>query len=187
MSGKRKKRTVGVTLIEIMVALVVTLVAIIGAMGYRYYSILDARKAKVQVTGTRLCSILLESWRSSGGHSEPTDVFDPLSYLGYDLKHISFESPGVVYYGEWDTLPVVIATSGGGPAVPTGFRGFGRYAVIVDGATYYVTMAYDDDSVNSLRTLNACVAWPRDYPSGSYSADDEWVSLTTRVVTPSSG
>ena len=187
MSGKRKKSRVGVTLVEIMVAVFVTLVAIIGAMGYRYYSILDARKAKVQVTAVRLGSVLLESWRSSGGHSEPGDVFDPLSYLGYDLKSLSLDSSGLVYYGEWDTLPVVIAKSGGGPAVPAGFDGFGTYSVIVDGATYYVTLAYDDDTVNSLRALNACVAWPRGYPSGAYSVSDEWVSLTTKVQIPSSG
>jgi len=187
MSDERKKRTGGVTLVEIMVAVVVTLVAIIGAMGYRYYSILDARKAKVQVTAARLGSVLLESWRSSGGHSEPGDLFDPLSYLGYDLKSLSLDSSGLVYYGQWDTLPMVIAKSGGGPAVPAGFDGFGTYSVIVDGATYYLTLSYDDDTVNTLRALNVCVAWPRDYPSGAYSASDESVSATTKVQIPSSG
>jgi len=162
MAAKRNRHNRGVTLIEITVAMVVTLVAIIGAMGYRYYSILDARKAKVQITASRLGSMLLEDWRGSGGRSEPDDEFDPQNLA----------------YGSVATMTAKNVT---GPAVPDGFNGFGTYAIVVDGATYYVTLSYKDEAANSLRVLNACVAWPYQYPKGPFSSESQFIRLGTKV------
>jgi hypothetical protein len=161
MTGEQRKLK-GVTLVEIMVAVFVTLVAIIGAMGYRYYSILDARKAKVQITASRLGSMLLEDWRGTGGRSEPDDEFNPQNLA----------------YGSVTAL----TTKGvAGPAVPDGFSSFGVYAIIVDGATYYVTLSYKDEAANGLRVLNGCVAWPYQYPKGPFSGEARFIRLGTKV------
>lgn len=162
MSGKAKKGKRGVTLIEIIVAMTVTIVAIIGAIGYRYYSILDARKAKVQITAGRVGSMLLECWRGSGGRSEPdSGTFDPVDF----------------------SYSTVLELSGGGKVNYTGlddFTHFGSYAVIADGATYYVSLAYKDEAAN-VRVLNASVFWPRDYPSGEFVSGGDSVSVSTKV------
>ena len=166
---KQKSRS-GVTLIEITVAMVVIMVAIIGAMGYRYYSILDARKARVHITAARLGSTLLESWKGSGGRSEPGDEFDQ--------RHLSFGS---------STLQASLSAAG--PAAASGFSQFGKYAVIADGATYYAGLFYQDDVANNLRVLNVIVGWPRNYPTGSYNAADQAaalqsIRLSSKVLIP---
>ena len=170
MSIKQIRRINGVTLIEIMVAMVVTLVAIIGAIGYRYYSILDARKAKVQITAARLGSVLLENWKGAGAHSEPDNDFDP-----QDLA-----------YGESGMYTIIVSPSNTGPPVPDELSGFGAYAIIIDGVTYYVTLSYQDDALSKVRVLNTCVAWPYDYPSGAYSITDQSIKLTTKAKLPAS-
>jgi hypothetical protein len=157
-------------LIEITVALVVILVAIIGAMAYRYYSILDARKARVHITGARVGSTLLENWKGTGGRSEPGDEFDP-RYVGFG------------------TNMVLAGSSAAGPICPSGFQQFGKYAVVVDGATYYAGLFYQDDLANDLRVLNVVVGWPHKYPSGGYTSTDQTaalqsVRLTSKVLIP---
>ncbi|MHC4645457.1 MAG: type IV pilus modification PilV family protein [Planctomycetota bacterium] len=172
MSARRTKSRSGVTLIEIIVATVVILVAIIGAMSYRYYSILDARNAKVYATAGRVGSLLLENWRGTGGRSTPGEQFDP-----QDLRFGS----GLIRS----------AISAAGPAVPVDLQAFGTYAFIVDGATYYATLSYRDDAAEDLRVLNVCVGWPDKYPSGAYTNADQAAALrsvkfSTKVYIPTS-
>jgi hypothetical protein len=170
MSAKRKTKPTGLTLIEIVVAMTVLLVGILGAMGYRYYSILDARKAKVYITAARLGSTLLENWKGTGGRAKPGDEFDPQdTALG---SHLMVYGPGSV-----------------GPSVPASFKEFGKYTVIVDGATYYTTLSCQDDDVVKLRVLNVVVGWPYKYPSGNFYAADEHaagqsVRFSTKVLVP---
>ena len=167
MSAINKKPRRGVTLIEIMVATVVILVAVIGAIGYRYYSALDARKAKVHVTAARLNSMLLESWKASGGVSGPSAAYDPLDIMiGANIT--------------------ISASKSQGPLVPAGFNEFGKYTVVVDGATYYATLSHKDEAVEDLRLLNVCVGWPQKYPTGPYLTADNYaigrsVKMTTKV------
>jgi type II secretory pathway pseudopilin PulG len=170
MSNKRKSRFRfnGITLVEIAVAMLIIVVAIIGAMGYRYYSVLDARKAKVQITAARLGSMLLENWKGTGGRSSPTEAFDP-HLLGYE------------------SALLMVGSGGGGTPVAAGFTSFGAYVMVADGANYYTTLAYRDDVVSGLRELNAYVAWPRKYPTGGFSSSDvtfQSVRFTTKVNIP---
>ena len=74
MAAKRNTRVKGLTLIEIMVAVLIIAVAVISAASFRYYCVLDAKKADVQVTAGRLAWALLESWRSRGW--KPVQVQD---------------------------------------------------------------------------------------------------------------
>lgn len=173
IKANQKKRRCGLTMIEIVVAMVIIVVAVTGAMGYRYYSILDARKARVKITAARVGSMFLESWKGTGGRSVPEDAFDP--------KNFDFGSK-------------LIVSGSGGTAVgiPGGFIPFGAYAVSTDGSNYYAALSYSDDAGTNLRTLNIAVAWPQKYPSGAFTSEDLWtytqsVRFTSKVLTPDGG
>jgi prepilin-type N-terminal cleavage/methylation domain-containing protein len=170
---RQLKRRRGVTLIEIIVAMVVIVIAVMGAMGYRYYSILDARKAKVKMTAARVGSMLLENWKGTGGHSEAGDEYDP-ELLGYGsrliLEHTSTSTAGA----------------------PSGFSSFGTYRIAADGSNYLAILSYSDDTATNLRTLNIALAWPQKYPSGTFTSEDLWtytqsVRFTSKVLIPEGG
>jgi len=170
---KQQVRRRGVTLIEIIVAMVVIVVSVMGAMGYRYYSILDARKAKVKMTAARVGSMLLENWKGTGGHSDPGDEYDPET-LGYGSRLI------------------LSSTSTSTAGAPSGFSSFGTYRVAADGSNYVAILSYNDDTATSLRTLNIALAWPHKYPSGTFTSDDLWtytqsVRFTSKVLIPEGG
>ena len=166
---KRVLRNKGLTLIEVMVTVLILMIAIIGAMAYRYYSSLDTRKADQQITAGRIGLLLLEGWRGAGGRAatDPDNNYNPanLSDAGAQLQ---------------------ISAGSAGPIKPTGFTQFGAYLAVCEGAKYYATMSWEDDPANPtvLRILNVEVAWIRDYPSGSYSSTDRTVKLTTKVGLP---
>ena len=73
MSTRRDRFAGGLTLIEVMVAVGVIAFAVVGGMGLRYYSSLDARKADVYVSASRVGWMLLEQWRAHEGAAD----FDP--------------------------------------------------------------------------------------------------------------
>ncbi len=166
MIKHHKKSRSGLTLIEVIVAAVVIVVAVIGTIGFRYYCALDARKTDVQVTATRIGLLLLEGWKAMGARSatDPYNNYDPLN------------------------LPVVGSevqiTSDVGPDMPTGFNSFGSYLVIVDGAYYYAALSYQDEPSNDLRILNVSVAWPEKYPKWALSSTDRTVRFTTKADLP---
>ena len=156
----------GLTLIEVMVAVTVIIVAIIGSLTFRYFCALDARKSSVQTTAGRLGQLLLEGWSGLGGRaiSDSYNIFNPAS-----LSNAASE---------------LVIISDVGPSVPSGFNSFGSYRVTADGAYYYATLSYQDDAANGLRVLNVSVAWPEKYPVGAFSGDDRSVNFTTKVNLP---
>lgn len=166
MENRQKKRSAGLTIIEIMVAAVVVVVAVIGAMGFRYYCTLDARKADVQITAARVGLMLLEGWKGMGGRSSvyPYNNYDPLNM------------PAIG--------PQFQISSDIGPDVPDGFDSFGSYLVTIEGAYYYATLSHQDEPANDMRILNVFVAWPEDYPTGTLSDSDRSVRFTTKVNLP---
>lgn len=134
-----ERKNGGLTLIEIMVSIIIIIIGVIGAMGYRYYCALDARRADVQVTAARLGSMLLESWKAAGGYS-PSDPMN--NYNPVDLA----------YFPE-----VTISTSGS--TGPGGFNDvFGKYLVVANRVNYYATLSYQDVT-GEPKVLNVCVAW----------------------------
>ena len=145
----------GVTLVEVMVAIVVIAVAVIGAMGYRYYCALDARKADVQITAARVALLLLEGWNGAGGG------------LDYDPEAAQFNST---------ELPV--SSEEGSPAVPDGFKGLGSYHIVANRVNYYATLSYKD-TTDGPRVLNVSIAWLHDYQEWTDSDTYQSVKLTT--------
>jgi prepilin-type N-terminal cleavage/methylation domain-containing protein len=128
--------TSGFTLVEVMIAVLLLSVAVIGASGYRYYAALDARKAAMQMTAARTCLLLCESWRGLKGDT----TYDPTTHLGPDLTLTPADGDGAA------------------PAVPQDFTLLGSYAVALNDITCYTTLSWKDDG--GLRTLNVAVAWP---------------------------
>lgn len=167
---KKRKIAAAVTLIEVIVATVVLSVAVLGASGYRYYAMLDARKASMQRTAAAIALSLCENWRGRG--IDHTIDYDPLTYLS----------------GEGIPEEFKITASGVGPDVPAGFTQLltpgGRCQIIVEGVYYWATLCWKDLTPAGLRALNVVIAWQ---PAGTaaeittYSADAKTFKLTTYV------
>jgi len=154
---KRLKSTSGFTLVEVMLAIFILVVAVLGASGYRYYAALDARKADLQTTAARTASLLCESWR---GVSDP-NTFDPIQLANSAL---AIETG----YDGHD-----------GPAVPADFTSLGIYRITIDGVNYYAVLSWKD-ILQGLRALNVIVAWN---PRGSQSElPDKLFKLTTYIA-----
>jgi hypothetical protein len=130
-----------------MVAMTLVIVAVLGAVSFRFFCALDARKADVHVNASRIGLLLLESWRGAGG-----DVaFDPVDLQSPDL---------------------VISTGDG--VDPSGLTVRGKYNIVERGVNYYATLSYGDGLIPNfpnLRTLNVIVFWPKQYPDGGFEAD----------------
>lgn len=160
MRTKQKKRDSGLSLIELIVAISVMLVAVIGAMGFRYYCALDARKADIQVTAARLGSALLQDWAGNGGRLD----YAPTSLIGLTSFSVSGEQAGA--------------------KTPEGFNILGTYGIVAGGVNYHAVLSYIDETPSVPRTLNVVVAWPRKYPIGTFSKAEgpggyESVEITT--------
>lgn len=77
MKPKSPKTRSGLTLIEIMVAITVIVVGILGAMMFRYYAARDARLADIQTGAGRVALLVLEGWKGAAGavdYDPSTDI-----------------------------------------------------------------------------------------------------------------
>jgi prepilin-type N-terminal cleavage/methylation domain-containing protein len=158
MAFRRPKSQAGITLVEVMAAIVIISIAVLGASGYRYYSALDARRAAVQSTAARIALLLSENWRGLG--YDRTTNYDPASYLDSDMT---------------------IAVSSAGPDYPSGFTSLGRYEIVVNNARYWAALSYKDDA-GDLRTLNTVVAWAQRPTDSDDVTMDKTFKLTTFVA-----
>jgi prepilin-type N-terminal cleavage/methylation domain-containing protein len=164
MAGKRPKSRIGVTLIEVMAAIVIITIAVLGASGYRYYSTLDARRADFQNAAARIALLLSENWRGRG--YDGTTSYDPVAHLTSDN--------------------LTVGDSGGvGPDYASGFTGLGRYEITTtnDGVHYWAALSYDAGA-DGLRMLNVVVAWAQRQTGSDDDAAaglDKTFKLTTYV------
>ena len=150
--NKRRFRR-GLSLVDIMTAIVTLSVAVIGTANYRYYTALGAREAAVQTTAARIGLLLCENWRGVEGD----ETYDPTTYFGSDL-------------------PITVSS---GPEKPEDFTLLGSYTVELNGGTYYVTLSWKDVHTG-LRALNIVVAWTqRNQVGTNISNTDKLFALTT--------
>jgi hypothetical protein len=61
------------TLIEVMMAAIILVVAAMGTLRCQYYAATHARIARAQTVAARIAQLLLEDWKSTGGSTE----YDP--------------------------------------------------------------------------------------------------------------
>jgi len=133
MYHKKHKQPSGLTFIEIMVASVVLIIAVIGTSAYRYNASLNLRRAKLKTTASRTGVLLCESWR---GISDPNS-FEPADTFGSQLT---------------------IAEESGGISAPSGFNLHDVYKITIEGVDYYAVLSWKDISVG-LRALNVEIWW----------------------------
>ena len=158
---KRRKSSGGFTFIEVMGAILVLTIAVLGASAYRYHATLDTRRADLQTTAARMASLLCETWR---GASEP-NTFDPVAYFGTELAIESMDIQD-------------------GPHTPTDFEALGTYRIIVNGVDYRTALFWKD-VYSGLRTLTVIVVWnwdPVNHPLGPSKYAAQSFRLTTYVV-----
>ena len=83
MNARKRTMRSGTTIVEIMSGLLVIVVAVLGAIMYRYHSALDARRADLHMGATRMGLLLLEEWKGmSGAAYDPTKIETDLSVIG---------------------------------------------------------------------------------------------------------
>jgi type II secretory pathway pseudopilin PulG len=134
------KQNRGGTLVEVMVAVLVLMVILIGVLSYLYFTAMDARRTDVRVTASRLGLLLLEGWKTVEG----ADTYDVVS---------DFAQPPLTDFSNPGSLDDV-------PGLANLLQGR-SFRVDVDGTKYFVKLSYDDAAAP--RTLNAAIAWNRDY------------------------
>jgi len=154
MTGKKPKSMQGFTLVEVMIATVVFIIAVLGTSAYRYSAALSARRADLQTTAARTALLFCEGWRGESGVA----TYDPVTR----------------FFGEMDI------SASAGPTKPDEFTPLGSYKVVLEGNSYFVTLSWQDNT--GLRALNIIVAWDQ-HGSGSsnLSAADKTFKLTTYV------
>jgi len=139
MAVKQLKSAAGFTLVEVMTAILILSVAVIGASGYRYYAALDARRAAMQMTGARVALLLCESWR---GLSDP-NTFDPAAQFSSELTITTATEASMLEYHY----------------KAADFTLLGVYTVAANGVIYYAVLSWKDVG-SGLRALNVVVVWP---------------------------
>jgi prepilin-type N-terminal cleavage/methylation domain-containing protein len=70
----RKNR--GMTLMEVMIAVAIVIVAALGTMCYEYLCVDHVRIARAELVATRIGQLLIEDWKSTGGAADynPEDL-----------------------------------------------------------------------------------------------------------------
>lgn len=134
MAIRRVKNCPALTIIEVVTAISILTLAVIAASAYRYYAILDTRKAEIQITAVRLASLLCESWRGANG----SEAFNPVtdSGLGGAIEVASGDPEE-----GWRLLVHLV-----------------HYRIIVDGITYNAVLQWRDITTE-LRALNVTVGY----------------------------
>lgn len=140
-----------------MIGVVILLIAVVGTAGFRYYSALDARKARIHLNAAKLTQTICDHWRGVDG--------DP-----------NF-SPGVVFPSGYSDLQV--GSGAAGPAKPSGFTKQGNYLAVYDGVNYYITCSYKVIDPGKLRMLNVKTGWHNRGEEEGFEDADKTFSLTT--------
>ena len=145
-------RSRGSLLLELMIALTVLTLAVLGHCIMGYNAKLDIVRSARQSTAATTALLLCESWAGAEGAT----TYDPVADLAAQL-----------------TL-----TNDTGPSAPDGFTNRGSYSAVVDGVTYYATLS-SQELASALRAVNVTVAWSSRDGSG---AMDKSFGLTTYVL-----
>ena len=158
MKVKKNISASAFTILEIMIAAVIFIVAFLGTSAYRYGASLDARKADLQSTAVRTALMLCEGWNGVGGAAS----FKPVAAFSSDI----------------------IISAGVGPDAPSGFTWLGSYKVNFERTDYFVTLSWKKISTD-LRALSVIVSWDQSgQDTGSFENANKSYRLTTYVENP---
>ena len=147
------------SIIEIMIAIAVFLIAFLGTSAYRYGAAMDARKADLQTKATRTALLFSEAWNGKDGAA----LFKPVTAFSSDID-----------------IEVSV-----GPDVPVGFTWLGSYKVNFERTDYYVTLSWKKPDPG-LKVLSVIVNWDATgQNTGSLADAQKSYRLTTYVENPS--
>lgn len=167
MKRKQKK---GVTLVEVMAALVIALVIAIGVMSYQYAAAMNARKADMRATANRLGLLILDSWKAAKNSYpfNPDDYEPDDDLIGCGLGLTPFETGWRCFeLGGIGALNGIPAT---GSPIPIKY-----YRIFLNGTWFWVKLTYEDTwpdggappLILPTRLLSAVVAWSDDVTDDS--------------------
>jgi prepilin-type N-terminal cleavage/methylation domain-containing protein len=158
----KRKRNRGVTLVEVMAALVIALVIAIGVMNYQYACAMHARKTDVRVTASRIGLFFLEDWAGVWGITDDS-IYDPIERLGLDANpeypHPSIPPANIVPDADLSGVPGLNQT-------------FKSYGLFTNGTWFWIKLTYNEEGV-SLRELGVDVAWSLDFGSATLDFDPQ--------------
>ena len=156
-STKPKHRT-AFTIVEIMIAITILIIAILGTAANRYGAALNARRADLHSNAVRTAVLLSEGWNGARGAA----TFGPVSTFGYNID----------------------ISDSAGPDAPSGFTVLGSYKIMLEGVDYYATLSWQDLAAD-LRALSVVVNWdPAGQNTGSFEYAVKSYKLTTFVENP---
>jgi Tfp pilus assembly protein PilV len=133
-------RTKAMTLVEVMLAVAVIIVAALGTLCYEYLCVDHIRFARAQLAATRVGQLLIEDWKSSGGSADynPEDL-----KMGFDLPP---GPPAGNYMTVIDDLPLYISMSHSDVATdPVAGVTLRKISVVVHWKKDFGSGAVDDD------------------------------------------
>jgi len=116
MVVKRRKFAAAVTLVEVVVATAVLVIASMGALSYEYHAARDAQVARAQITATCTAQLLLEDWMSTGGSKNYDPAKLGLGFSSASAIPADFSQPAglgsplnqAVYAITVDELPMLV-------------------------------------------------------------------------------
>lgn len=149
----------GLCLLEVMVAMAVLLVGVLGTMSFRYHCALNSRKADAHNNAVRLGAMLLEGWKGTGAE----DDFDAVAMFSSDIA---------------------ISTSTNSPAAASGFYELDRYHINNDEMNYYATLSYKDADAATPKILNVSVYWLNNNQSGVIGTGAQSIRITKYAHSP---
>lgn len=148
----------GFSILEIMIAIAICLIAITGTAAYRYNAALNTRQADFHSTAVRTALLFCEGWNGVRG----TASFNPVTAFSAETDIVEND----------------------GHVTPDGFTPIGSYKVALDGYNYYVTLSSQNISTD-LRILNIAVNWdPTGRNTGNYADATKSYQLTMYVENP---
>ena len=130
----------GFTYIEVLLGLTILVIAILGVSGYKYFSVLEARRSEGYVGASMVGNLLLESWRGYGGAYD----YDPISQLPLSILNAEqFSISPSLQYPAVDESAYLLNDQG--------------YLVELNGIYYYTALSME--WTGGVKYLNVDIVW----------------------------
>ncbi|MHC5083045.1 MAG: type IV pilus modification PilV family protein [Planctomycetota bacterium] len=132
-----RKQAKAFTLVECLVSFVILMIAFLGIMRFRYYTVVSAEQAENELLAARSALLISEAWRATKAEL----TFDPvaLDFVGdFEVEEISLSGDG--------------DHSGSGTLL-------GNYRITVDDKEFIARLFYRNAGVQNLRQINVIVSW----------------------------
>jgi prepilin-type N-terminal cleavage/methylation domain-containing protein len=144
----------GFGLIEVMATILILLIAVTGSLAYQYHTALNARKADLYATASRLGNAMLETWKGLGSDT----TFNPATVFSTEMN---------------------IASNGTAQPPANLSDTLGSYLINENNANYYITLSYQD-APSKARVLNVAIVWgQKDHGKASFAQTDNSITWST--------